>query len=214
MRSGVVQQAMEVSIRSCKKLLNLVDSMLDIARLEGGNVLLERRPTRLRGLVESVVADLQPLASEQDIELINDVSPDIPEIRMDDEKVSRVFINLIDNALKFSPAGGQVRVDARADGQRNVIECVVLDDGPGIPEDYRERVFDRFVQVQGRRGRRRGTGLGLAFVKLAVEAHHGAVWVENRPEGGSKFAFTLPAPGSPDDLALETQHPPVEKVNR
>ncbi|MEK7278111.1 MAG: ATP-binding protein [Chloroflexota bacterium] len=70
--------------------------------------------------------------------------------------------------------------------------CQVQDTGPGIPDEYRERIFDRFAQVKGRKGRRAGSGLGLAFCKLAVEAQGGRIWVENRPEGGSAFSFTLP----------------------
>ena len=202
MRGGVVQQAMEVSMRSCKKLLNLVDSMLDISRLETGEVRLERRPARLHKVVEEVVIDMAPLANDQGVILHNNIPSDVPEVRVDEEKLGRVFTNLLDNALKFTPPGGQVVVECLANGYE-VLTCKVSDSGPGIPEEYRDRVFDRFVQVPGRMGRRKGSGLGLAFVKLAVEAHGGQVWVENRPEGGSVFAFTLPMRGSARDIALE-----------
>lgn len=203
-RSGVAQQAMDVSMRSCRKLLSLVDSLLDISRLESGEFFLNRRPAGLHQIVEEAVADLTPLANEQGVFLLNGLVPEGVEVRVDSEKIGRVFTNLLDNALKFSPPGGQVRVECHMNGGDTVI-CEVLDSGPGIPEDYRTRVFDRFAQVPGRIGRRRGSGLGLAFVKLAVEAHSGQVWVENRPEGGSKFAFTLPLPGSTLDLALENR---------
>jgi len=118
---------------------------------------------------------------------------------IDQDKVMRVFTNLIDNSLKFTSAGGQIVLRAFVDEsppRRGVTGpfavCQVLDTGPGIPDEYRERIFDRFAQVTGRKGRRAGSGLGLAFCKLAVEAQGGRIWVENRAEGGSAFSFTLP----------------------
>jgi len=105
-----------------------------------------------------------------------------------------VLTNLVDNALKFTPARGKVTVMAeRAPGEEGFIRCAVRDTGPGIPPEYRERIFDRFVQVQdARTGRRRGTGLGLTFCRLVVEAHGGRIWVESEEGQGSTFYFTLP----------------------
>lgn len=195
-RDEILRQALEVSLRSSKRILSLVDALLDISRLESGEVQLARTPVRLGALVEEVLADLMPMANEQGVILINQTSPDVPPVAVDEDKVERVFINLIDNALKFTPPGGQVSVQTLVGGQpeagNGMVVCRVLDTGPGIPEAYREKIFDRFAQIPGRQGRRRGTGLGLAFCKLAVEAHGGRIWVENRPQGGSIFAFTLP----------------------
>lgn len=198
-KQGPVGQAIEVGERSSRRLLTLVDSLLDISRFESGAADLMREPSELRPIVDSVIKELGPLALEQDIALNNEVPPDLGLLLIDREKVERVFINLIDNALKFTPPGGAITV--MADGQsRNGhspkhVLVSILDDGPGIPDEQRERIFDRFAQVVGRHGRRRGTGLGLAFVKLAVEAHGGRIWVDNRPEGGSAFRFELPCAG-------------------
>jgi NtrC-family two-component system sensor histidine kinase KinB len=197
--SAVMTQALEVALRSTNKLLGLVNTLLDISRMESGEVTLNRSLVNLGQLVEEVIADLMPLANEYGVFLINQVQTPLPSVWIDREKVSRVFTNLIDNALKFTPAGSQVLVcGAYAENGRLPevaevgIQCAVLDSGPGIPEEYQDKIFDRFSQIHGRQGRRAGTGLGLAFCKLAIEAHGGTIWVENRPEGGSKFSFTLP----------------------
>lgn len=196
-QTPIIRQSVEIAIRSCNKMIGLVNTLLDISRLETGELSLARRPVQLTTLVDEVLDDLTPLANDQGLVLISDVASALPSLQADADKLNRVFTNLIDNALKFSPPGGQVTVRAELQpasnghGQPRVM-CSVLDNGPGIPDDYRERIFDRFVQVQGRKGRREGTGLGLAFCKLAVEAHGGRIWAENRPEGGTAINFTLP----------------------
>jgi signal transduction histidine kinase len=184
-----------VAIRSTKKMIGLVNTLLDIARLEAGELALKLEAIRLNEVAREALEDLMPLANDQGLVLINDISDALPALRADRDKLSRVLMNLVDNALKFSAFGGQVLVQASYRAEDQTILCSVLDSGPGIPDEYRARIFDRFVQVEGRLGRREGTGLGLAFCKLAVEAHGGQIWAENRPEGGSAFHFTLPVQG-------------------
>lgn len=201
-QTPLIRQSLEVAIRSCNKMIGLVSTLLDISRMESGDLEIHPRPVQFSLLVDEVLAALTPLANDQGLVLLSEVPPMLPTVQGDPDKLSRVLTNLIDNALKFSPPGGQVQVRAEvlaaADGSatngrtKPSILCTVLDDGPGIPTEYRDRVFDRFVQVQGQPGRREGTGLGLTFCKMAVEAHGGRIWVENRPEGGSAFCFTLP----------------------
>jgi signal transduction histidine kinase len=115
----------------------------------------------------------------------------LPPLYADQGKILRVVANLVDNALKYSPSGGQVTLSAEP-GQEKMIVVRVRDNGPGVPEEFRQKIFERFSQIPGVRGRRRGTGLGLTFCKLAVEAHSGQIWVESNPTGGSDFIFTLP----------------------
>jgi signal transduction histidine kinase len=115
----------------------------------------------------------------------------MPAVRADLAKTTRVLTNLVDNALKFTPSGGQVILTAACLGDRQV-SVQVCDTGPGIPEEYREKIFERFSQVPGLVGRRRGSGLGLTFCRLALDAQGGKIWVEPRPGGGSVFVFTLP----------------------
>jgi signal transduction histidine kinase len=107
-------------------------------------------------------------------------------------KITRVFSNLVDNALKFSPSGSKVIIRAGVHGKEDVL-VQVIDQGPGVPDEYREQIFERFTQIPGVQGRRRGTGLGLTFCRLAVEAHGGQIWVESNPEGGSIFNLVLPS---------------------
>jgi PAS domain S-box-containing protein len=196
--TSVARQALEVGQRSTRKLLNLVNSLLDISRLEHGSLSLDTDFAALRALVENAVEQIAPLSLELSVIVRNQVPPDLPLVKVDEDQITRVLINLIDNAVKFSPIGGQVVISARAnggsdDGIPRFITVSVRDNGPGIPPEHHKRVFDRFVQVNESVQRRRGTGLGLAFCKFAVEAHGGTIWVESPPDGkGSLFRFTLP----------------------
>jgi GAF domain-containing protein/nitrogen-specific signal transduction histidine kinase len=189
-------QALAISIRSTNKLMQLVNSLLDIARLSTGQALVELRAQHLESVLDAAVEYLLPLAVESEIDLVRQVEPDLPLVLIDEDKINRVLVNLIDNALKFTPRGGRITVSAErwVDGaEHSLVRCIVRDNGPGIPLEYRTRIFDRFVQIANRPGRRRGTGIGLNFCQLAVEAHGGRIWVEEGPGGGSEFSFTLQA---------------------
>ena len=181
----------EISQRALRKLLHLVDSLLDIAKIESGNVNLDTEALDLRKMVEGVRAELMPLADELDIRVDISMNGDLPNLVVDGDKIERVFLNLVDNALKFTPLGGLIQVRARLDGNDHV-RVEVTDTGPGIPDEYKASIFDRFQQVESSKGNRRGTGLGLTFCKLIIEAHGGAIWIEDNPGGGSVFAFILP----------------------
>jgi len=189
----IVLQTMDISGRAVRKLLNLVNSLLDVFKMENGIYALEREPVDLYELVSSVLADFSSVAQEMDITLAQDISPALPLLSIDADKIERVLYNLIDNAIKFTPGRGEVRVSAEVI-ESGVVQIAICDDGPGIPPEMRERLFNRFEQVEGSAGRRRGTGLGLTFCKLAIEAHGGRIWIEDHPHGGSIFAFTLPSP--------------------
>jgi PAS domain S-box-containing protein len=194
-KTPLIQQSVDIAIRSTNKMIGLVNTLLDISRMETGEMSLNRSAVTVHPLVEEVLGDLMPLANDHGLVLINEVPPELPTLLADRDKLSRVFTNLVDNALKFSPAGGQVLVRAEVPTNGHAapqIICSVLDSGPGIPPEYQDRVFDRFIQIEGQSGRRQGTGLGLTFCKMAVEAHGGNIWVERRPEGGSAFRFSLP----------------------
>ncbi|HSD85213.1 MAG TPA: GAF domain-containing protein, partial [Anaerolineae bacterium] len=189
-------QALTISIRSANKLMDLVNSLLDIARLSTGQALVELQAQHLESVLDAAVDYLLPLAQDSDISLSRQIDPDLPLVLIDEDKINRVLVNLIDNALKFTPRGGRVTVSAERWANGNgyaMVRCIVRDTGPGIPVEYRTRIFDRFVQVANRSGRRRGTGIGLNFCQLAVEAHGGKIWVEDAPGGGSEFSFTLQA---------------------
>jgi NtrC-family two-component system sensor histidine kinase KinB len=217
---SVVRQALSASDRAIKRLLNLVSTLLDLYRLEDEDLTLDLAPEALQPVLESASLQLSPLALELEVEVDVEASPDLPEAYMDRDLIERVMQNLLDNALKFTQPRRAVKMraeviptspDPRAPGSRHrpvstwpihrdrMLLVQVIDSGPGVPEDYRERIFDRFSQVHGQTGRRRGTGLGLAFCRLAVEAHGGAIWIEDNPQGGSIFQFTLPISAAPPE---------------
>ncbi|MCA0458232.1 MAG: GAF domain-containing protein [Chloroflexi bacterium] len=185
----------ETSQRAIRKMLVRVDSLLDISRLDSGFLSLETEPTDMATLADGVCVELSPVAQEMEVTLTTDIGEETPALDADGDKVERVLQNLVDNALKFCPAGGNVTIRAHQpeehDGER-FVRIDVTDSGPGVPDEYKSRLFDRFVQVKGRRGTRRGSGLGLTFCRLVVEAHGGKIWIEDNPGGGSIFAFTLP----------------------
>lgn len=189
-RAEIMPQAIQVARRGSARVLGMIESMLDIARLQAGSFELTCIPVDLQAIVDSVVIDYLPQAQDYGVILHSDVPPGMVA-NADLNKITRVITNLLDNALKFTPPGGQITFTATATS--DLVEMRVSDTGPGIPPEFREKIFEQFSQVPGQRGRRRGSGLGLTFCRLAIEAHGGRIWVEGPPRGGSVFVFTLPA---------------------
>jgi signal transduction histidine kinase len=191
----LVAQGLTISRRSCQQMLGLVNSLLDLARLETGEIPLDCRRFSLAGMLKELMTSYVPEANENGIILEADIEPGLPEIVGDDEKIRRVAANLLDNALKFTPSGG--RIGLRAEQTQDSVVVTITDSGIGIPAAYRRQIFERFAQVPGSAGKRRGTGLGLAFSKLAIEAHGGEIWVDAPEAGGSSFHFRLPLKPDP-----------------
>ena len=167
--------------------------MLEIDKLESGHLPLHIDVVRINPLVSKAVAALEPLAQDADVHLLDCVPTDLPLLRIDEEQIRRVVVNLLDNALRHTPANGQIRIEGSLEDGTGYTRVGVIDSGEGIPAELRERIFEKFVQLPktALRGPR-GIGLGLTFCKLAVEAHGGHIWVESGPEGGAAFWFTLP----------------------
>lgn len=190
--------------RSSDSLLEMVDSMMDIVRAEAGKFIIDAEVMRLDDLTASVVSYLQPLAYQRHIQLSLRYDTPSPLVWGDPIILRRVLVNLLDNALKFTPSGGKVAVRLESEtspipGYTPGICVAIQDSGPGIPPEQRERIFERFVSFNQGGGQMQGTGLGLTFCKLAVEAHGGRIWVSAPPGGGSVFSFTVP--GLPTTLA-------------
>jgi PAS domain S-box-containing protein len=190
-RDPVIDQSLRVATRSAHRVLALIESLLDIARLQSGRMEINLENLNLSEIVDDLMIDFTTQANEYGIILRNEIPSDLPVIRADRDKVMRIFANLVENAIKFTPVGGYIRVSAVAVEDR-LVEVRVQDTGPGVPPEYQEKIFERFAQVPGQRGRTRGSGLGLTFCRLAVEAHGGRIWVESPPDDGSVFHFTLP----------------------
>ncbi len=189
----VVLQTTEISGRAVRKLLTLVNSLLDVSKLENGVPNLELEHIQTDTLAESILAEFKPLATEMDVALSYNAPRRLPPVLVDVEKIERVFYNLIDNAIKFTPGGGRVEILLQEAPDAGFMRVDIRDSGAGIPAQHRGALFDRYQQLpDSRAARRRGTGIGLAYCKLAVEAHGGRIWIEDNPDGGAIFAFTLP----------------------
>lgn len=173
------------------RLIGLVNSLLDLSKLEAGMVPFHFTEEKLLPLIDRTFHELMPLAESRNIKLEKEVD-DIAPVSMDSERIRQVLRNLIGNALKFTPLGGAVRVTARRTDEG--VRIAVSDTGPGIPGEHLTGIFERFRQVSTADSRRlQGTGLGLAIVKHIVHAHGGKIWAESEVGQGSTFIFVLPS---------------------
>ena len=184
-----VPTLLNVALQSTSQLQQMVDSLLDIQRLENGNAILDRKVTPLKLVLGNAVQLVKPLAMEGQQHLEMKSNGNLPQVCIDSNMIIRVVINLIENAIKYTPEGGTILVRAVTD--ENEARVSVRDSGPGIPQDKLHTVFDKFSRVKYK-DVPQGVGLGLAFCRLAVEAHGGRIWVESEEGKGSEFFFTLP----------------------
>lgn len=188
------QQILTMAHNSSDRILTLIDQLLDISQLERGQLPLRLEAVEIEALLREIRGRFAPTAASDQITLMVAADSNLPEAYVDRALILRVLSNLVDNALKFTPDGGRVQLWARRDREAgpNMLLVGVRDTGAGIPPEYQERVFEKFQQIPSTRGRRRGTGLGLSFCKLVVEAHGGRIWVESKLGEGSTFLITLP----------------------
>ena len=173
-------------------LVQMVSELLDLSRIESGGALGALEPVDLGALAEASVGRLRLFADRQRVTLATDVEKPLPAVRGDEDRLGQVVINLLHNAVKFSPDGGEVRVSVRTAGDQVVV--AVADHGVGIPRSAQARIFERFYKVDRARvrGEAGGTGLGLAISRHIVEQHGGRIWVESTEGAGSTFSFSLP----------------------
>ncbi len=178
------------------RLLFLIEDLLAISRLESGQVALNLQQLCLRDLAQRVVEDLALPAAARQTSLVNRIPASL-SVRADADRLSQVFFNLTENAIKYGKTSGRVLLGAReTDAQK--VEVSIADDGPGIPPDAIGRVFERFYRVDRARSRESGgTGLGLAIVKHIIQAHGGEAWVKSDLGKGASFHFTIPQAASP-----------------
>jgi signal transduction histidine kinase len=182
------RKQLHVIHRSAERMYRLVHDLLDVATIEAGQLAVNRSPVTVAALMADALELLRPLAAAKRITLVAEVSPEVPPVAVDRERVLQVFSNLGGNAVKFTPADG--RVEIRVTVRDAVVEFAIYDTGPGIAPEDLPHVFDRFWQAK--RATRAGVGLGLAIAKGIVEAHDGRLRAESEPGRGSCFAFTLP----------------------
>ncbi len=175
-----------------KRLTQLVDNLLTLARLETPAFQLERGPLSLGALLEDAVLQVGDLAEARGLALSLNLTPGLPRLNVDRARLKQAVLNLLDNALKYTPSGGSVKVDARAEEGRVI--CTVSDTGEGIPADDLPYIFDKLFRARRLRGRPvEGSGLGLTIVKQIVNAHGGDISVASTPGQGTVFSFWLPA---------------------
>lgn len=183
---------------STERLINLVNDMLNVSRIESGRLTLDIKPTDIVELANTVYAEILPKAQELGINLVLEKpQEELPMVLADKERIEQVFINLIGNSLKFTPKDGKITISvSHKDGN---VAVAVIDTGKGIGKEDMPKLFQKFGMIGNdylRKQSTQGTGLGLYLSKSIVELHGGKIWVESGGEGkGAKFSFTLKASG-------------------
>jgi signal transduction histidine kinase len=179
-----------------ERLIRLINDLLDFSKLEAGQMPLYLQLLDSEEVVNEIVETLRPLADEKNMGLISNVQQELPPIYVDPDKLKQILINLISNAIKFTPeTTGLIEVKVIYNEDKKELLFSVKDNGIGIPDKDKPRLFDRFYQVDNTSTRKYGgTGLGLAIVKKLVELNNGQLWVESKTGLGSTFYFTVPIP--------------------
>lgn len=183
---------LQVILAQAERLGRLVEQLLDLSKLESGEVPLQREEVPVPALVSRVVSEIAVARGDHDVRIERVLDEDLPPLDADAERVHQVLFNLVDNAVRFTPAGGEVTIAAHR--HNGSIEISVADTGVGIPPEHLPRLFERFYRVDPARSRGDGgTGIGLAIARSVVEAHGGHIRAESEVGRGSLFAFDLPA---------------------
>jgi signal transduction histidine kinase len=173
-----------------KHLLGLINDVLDLSKIEAGQLILELSDYCIQDIAQTVRSTLEPLASDKKLALKVEMIGELPPGRGDGRRLTQVLINLVGNAIKFTDAG---EVAIKAEANNGSFYVSVCDTGPGISADDQTRLFQEFQQADNAITKKKGgTGLGLAISKRIIEMHGGRIWVESQPGQGSTFAFTLP----------------------
>ena len=185
-----IQEVLERVEKNGRHLLGLINDVLDLSKIEAGQLVLSLDDYSMKEVVHTVFTSVESLAAEKNLELKVSVAPEVAQGKGDHQRISQVFLNLVGNAIKFTEAG-EVRVEATASDDTFVIS--VSDTGPGLSEADQQMIFEEFHQADGSSTRKKGgTGLGLSIARRIVEMHGGRIWVESTEGKGSTFWFTLP----------------------
>ncbi|MCL6448177.1 MAG: phosphate regulon sensor histidine kinase PhoR [Armatimonadetes bacterium] len=188
---AATRRFLEIMNKETERLTRLVDDLLDLSKIEERRVVHRWQPVQLVENINRVVTMFRPQANEKNLELTAEVPADLPAVHGDPDMLTQVLINLVDNAVKYTPAGGKVTIRAGTAG--GDVRVSVEDTGIGIPPESLPRIFERFYRVDKARSRELGgIGVGLAIVKHIIRAHGGKTYVESAVGKGSTFSFTLP----------------------
>ncbi len=195
-----LQTTLDTALGSANVLLRLIETILDLNKLEAEEIPLVLEPIHLKEMAERAYHILRQEAELANIEVIIEAPDDLPHVMADAEKIERVFLNLLDNSLHYTPERGRIRIIIEVQQAAQMVS--ITDTGEGIPPEHRERIFERFIQVDAAKRLRgsKGSGLGLAFCRLAIDLHKGRIWADEGPEGGAAFHFSLPTDLDASDL--------------
>jgi signal transduction histidine kinase len=177
---------------SAEHLLHLIDSILDLSKIEAGKLTLEPRESNLRVLLEDVKITVLPMFTAKKQTLNIEIDDGVNSVFADEPKMRQIFLNLLSNAHKFTPKGGRIKVVCQM-ADPHLLQCSVIDNGIGISPQDQQKIFEEFGQVdKNPADNAKGVGLGLSIAKRLVELHGGSIWVVSEPGGGSTFTFTIP----------------------
>ncbi|GAB4520906.1 MAG: GAF domain-containing protein [Anaerolineales bacterium] len=194
----MVDSVIQIAVRSTERIQRLTNSLLDVHRLESGNPIATQEIVSLHGIVNDAMDAVRLLADSKHQMLEVALPAHLPALYVDSDMIRRVLINLLENAIKYTPNDGRIRLEAGM--EHDWVLVSVVDTGPGIPESEQELIFHKFTRLRNREGSK-GLGLGLTFCRLAVEGHGGRIWVQSQVGVGSRFSITLPV--APADTVLE-----------
>ncbi|MEZ4594669.1 MAG: GAF domain-containing protein, partial [Chloroflexota bacterium] len=183
---------LDIARRSSRRLETLIRSLLDINRLEAGQPITEQVRVDFNFLVNEVYEIERPNFEQRRVQFANHLPDNLPQLYVEEDMIRRVLVNLINNALKYSSEDQTITLAGQLQLEQDRLLISVSDQGKGIPKQYRESIFEKFERIQSKDSHAKGLGLGLAFCRLAVEAHNGRIWVDDAPSGGARFSFTLP----------------------
>lgn len=187
------QQFLDISERNLKRLSRLINDLLDLSKLEAGKLDIARASVSVGEVIDEAAASFETWAKTKNITIDKKIDKDLPQVSADRDRLMQVMVNLIGNALKFTPGGGSIFLAASSDSAKNVVQVSVADTGIGIDKDKLGKIFSKFYQVGERVSSDiSGTGIGLSIAKEIVELHGGKIWAESEKDQGAKFIFTLP----------------------
>lgn len=184
-----VHSLITIALRSTERIQRLTNSLLDVNRLEEGQEIGSRIPTNAKSLIMEALDVVNTNITGRELEISREIPADLPIILVDAEMIRRVIINLLENAIKFTPSKGKIHISAREID--DFVEIAVSDTGQGISRKDQIRIFEKFTRLTPQDGPR-GLGLGLAYCRLTILAHGGEIWVESKPGKGAMFKFTVP----------------------
>ncbi|MCM8782999.1 MAG: cell wall metabolism sensor histidine kinase WalK [Candidatus Omnitrophica bacterium] len=187
------REFLAITQRNLKRLTLLINDLLDLSKLEAGKMDIRRQPTEISTIVEEAVSGLETWAKTKSLMINRIIDEGLPQINVDPNRIIQVLNNLIGNAIKFTPSGGTITIEAHLIREDNELEVSVQDTGIGIPKEDLPRIFDKFFQVGERAPTDiSGTGIGLSIAKEIIKLHGGRIWAESEKGKGAKFIFRVP----------------------